>query len=266
MPWSWFCNCPSRCPLESDATRRAKKLAGDSGLLAGHEEPGFDRVLNAAWKTHAASEVQRWIVLTSIALATAGYLWYESYQHRLLEQMSACETFATDEKLLDQVRAYERLADQLPPQPLAAVPPRDVTANVYELQGWENLLWLIPLSPFLLVIGWIIMTFLGQPRRPADRKPTVEERAVQHNNAAGALHSQGRHEAAIEEYTRAIRLNPQLTAAWYNRGQVYLATGRLGEALNDFDAAVRLAPHFHDALVVRGHTRLLLQQEDLGLS
>jgi len=42
--------------------------------------------------------------------------------------------------------------------------------------------------------------------------------------------------------------------------------GRLQEALEDFDAAVRLAPHFHDALVARGHTRLLLQQEAPGVA
>jgi tetratricopeptide (TPR) repeat protein len=47
---------------------------------------------------------------------------------------------------------------------------------------------------------------------------------------------------------------------------MYLVMGRLEDALDDFDAAVRLAPYFHDALVVRGHTRLLLQQEDLGLA
>jgi hypothetical protein len=33
--------------LETDATPRAKKLAVDSGLLARHEEPGFDHVLSA---------------------------------------------------------------------------------------------------------------------------------------------------------------------------------------------------------------------------
>jgi Zn-dependent membrane protease YugP len=62
---------PISLPLETDATRRASDLARASGLLAGHEEPGFDRVLNAAWKTHAAAAVQRWIILSSIAVAHA---------------------------------------------------------------------------------------------------------------------------------------------------------------------------------------------------
>jgi tetratricopeptide (TPR) repeat protein len=257
---------PISLPLESDATRRARKLAADIGLLANHELAGFDRVLNASWKTYVAAEVQRWIVLTSIALATAGYLWYESYQHQLFEQMSASNTLAMDDQLLDQVRAYEQRADELSPQTFTAVRPVDVRDVVYEPQGWGDFAWLIHLSPLLLVFVVIMLTLLKKPKAAGRRKLTIEEKALQSNNTAGTLHAQGKHEAAIAEYTRAIKLNPQLTAAWYNRGQMYFVTARLEEALHDFDAAVRLAPHYHDALVVRGHTRLLLEQEDLGLA
>jgi Tfp pilus assembly protein PilF len=47
---------------------------------------------------------------------------------------------------------------------------------------------------------------------------------------------------------------------------MYLLTGRVEEAHCDFDTAVSLAPHFLDAIAARGHTRLLIQQEDLGLA
>jgi hypothetical protein len=49
---------------------------GESYGFGDHEQDGFDRLLSAAWKTHAAAEVQRWTIFTWIALAAVGYLWY----------------------------------------------------------------------------------------------------------------------------------------------------------------------------------------------
>ena len=97
---------------------------------------------------------------------------------------------------------------ELPPQPYPVTPPVDASVYVYEPQGWGRLLWLIPLSPYLLVIGVIIMTFLNKPKPSASRRLTAEEKAVQRANAGTALHSRGEHGAAIEEYTRAIDALP----------------------------------------------------------
>jgi tetratricopeptide (TPR) repeat protein len=184
----------------------------------------------------------------------------------------ARHAIAVESRPLDQIAADGRRADEalgvpdFPPQPYPVTPPANASVYVYEPRGWGRLLWLIPLSPYLLVIGVIIMTFLNKPKPSASRKLTAEERAVQRANRGSALHARGEHHAAIEEYTHAIELNPRFTSVWHSRGQMHLLTGHVEKAHSDFDTAVSLAPHFLDAIAARGHTRLLLQQEDLGLA
>jgi tetratricopeptide (TPR) repeat protein len=249
---------PISLPLERDATRRAKRLAKQAGLLAAHEEASFDRLLHAGWRTHVAAEAQRWIVFASIALAAGGYLWYAAYQEDLYAHIVTAQ-------MQPPVVAHDTVLI-IPPAAATTTGAVTTAPPVYEPRGWGRLLWLIPLSPFLLVIVFIVMTFLGSTKTAGQRRLTVEEKAVQRTDAANARHAEGDHDAAIAEYTRALALNPRLTSAWNNRGHVHLLLGHLPEAHHDLDTVVRLAPHFLDARAARGHVRLLLDQETLGLA
>ncbi len=89
----------------------------------------------------------------------------------------------------------------------------------------------------------------------------------------------GDHPAAIECYTRAIRANPEMPQAYYERGysnvQLRLGRGTGGDvrlyedrALADFGAAIRLDPaygdaYFNRAMVFSSRARFKQAAEDL---
>ena len=63
---------------------------------------------------------------------------------------------------------------------------------------------------------------------------------------------QGDPERAIEEYTEAIRLEPNNSWAYYFRGWSYGSTDRFDLAIADFDQVIRLEPNFSAAYYYRG--------------
>ena len=66
------------------------------------------------------------------------------------------------------------------------------------------------------------------------------------------------YQGAIEDYTQAIRLKPDLAEAYYNRG---LAKSDLGDkqgAIADFNEAIRLKPDYANAYYNRGDAKYAL--------
>ena len=61
------------------------------------------------------------------------------------------------------------------------------------------------------------------------------------------------YEKALEHYTEALRLNPQLAGAYNNRGNVYNSMGEHDCAIRDFIKAIQLRPDFADAYNNRGN-------------
>ena len=57
----------------------------------------------------------------------------------------------------------------------------------------------------------------------------------------------GKHEKAIEYYTKAINKYPEPSAALNNRGMSKAALLRHEEAIEDYDNAIKLNPDFSDA-------------------
>jgi tetratricopeptide (TPR) repeat protein len=66
-------------------------------------------------------------------------------------------------------------------------------------------------------------------------------------------------EEAEKVFTRSIAEEGGVKG-WFGRGRARHAQGRLGEALEDFDLAVKTAPEFAPALGFRGVVRLDLKQ------
>ncbi len=60
------------------------------------------------------------------------------------------------------------------------------------------------------------------------------------------------YERAVEHYTKALRLNPQLAEAYINRGNTYLNIGDFDRALSDYTGAIRIKPNFAMAYNNRG--------------
>jgi tetratricopeptide (TPR) repeat protein len=72
-------------------------------------------------------------------------------------------------------------------------------------------------------------------------------------NRAGAHYAKADYDQAIEDYGRAIQLKPNYADAYNNRGVAYLAKGAADKAIADFGAAIRSNPNNVTAIVNRGH-------------
>jgi tetratricopeptide (TPR) repeat protein len=84
---------------------------------------------------------------------------------------------------------------------------------------------------------------------------------------AGERVSEGRNDQAIALLTEEIRLSPQLWQAFQYRGELLLTKDYQAEAaLRDFSEAIRLAPGEAHLYALRGHTYSLLGDEEASSS
>jgi tetratricopeptide (TPR) repeat protein len=235
---------PTVVPLECDASRRAKALVLKAGMLAPYEEASFDRLLKAASRTYLAWECQRWSILVAGGIAL---FW-------LAPGFPA-----------EQTAELTPVAPVVPPRPnpIAGVPRVGERASIEpavpgELPMDPETLDIDLTYPLLSSLGTLVpagllvlvMSRFANPRR---KRPTSPETAVARNNAGLGLWQRGEWGAAIEAYSSALKLDPKLHAAYYNRGQCYLAQGQLDPALADIEASLRLNPHFIEAFALRAH-------------
>ena len=75
------------------------------------------------------------------------------------------------------------------------------------------------------------------------------------------LYEQKRYEEAIAQFNEAIRLDPQLTNAYYKRGNAYDDLGQYERAIQDYDEAIRLDPQYADAYANRAIAHTILGEE-----
>jgi len=55
------------------------------------------------------------------------------------------------------------------------------------------------------------------------------------------------YDKAITDYTKALEINPRLTSAYYNRGLAYQINGQYEKAISDFNKAIELNPRLAEA-------------------
>ncbi len=77
---------------------------------------------------------------------------------------------------------------------------------------------------------------------------------------------QGRHDAAIELITAALKSNPNVADAWINLGHVQAAMGRRQDAADSFGRGLALAPGNIEALHNRGNLLRELKRFDAALA
>ena len=68
----------------------------------------------------------------------------------------------------------------------------------------------------------------------------------------------GNLQAAIEDYTLAIKVDPSYLPAFYNRGNVFAREGKYDEAIADFTTDLSLRPNHVQSLDSRGYTYMVL--------
>ncbi len=83
---------------------------------------------------------------------------------------------------------------------------------------------------------------------------TCNPTSADYNNR-GLLHFQnGQPVAALEDYNRALALNPKQAKVYNNRANCYAALGQLPEAISDYETAIDLDPANLNAWVNQGIT------------
>ena len=102
--------------------------------------------------------------------------------------------------------------------------------------------YVVVLLALVLLVGGILTGCGGAAKRTAES----------HFQQGNKLVEQGRYDDAIEEYTKAIELNPSLAIAYNNRGNAYRILGQLLWAIEDLDETIRLNPGFAEAYFNRG--------------
>ncbi len=65
-------------------------------------------------------------------------------------------------------------------------------------------------------------------------------------------YKKGEYDKAIKDNDEAIRLDPTLPEAFYNRGSAWLQKKEYDKAIKDFNEAIRIYPKFALAFCERG--------------
>ncbi|MEH2406936.1 tetratricopeptide repeat protein [Nostoc sp.] len=148
------------------------------------------------------------------------------------------------------------------------------------LKAYEEKLYQVTLEMFTAVlqnsrikVKWqpIALGWRGETYRLMERYPEALQdfdRAIELNpkyDWAIALRGltfclMERYLEALEDIDRAIELNPKLHWAIAHRGQTYRSMKRYPEALEDFDRAIELNPKLHWAIASRGVTYRLMER------
>jgi len=89
---------------------------------------------------------------------------------------------------------------------------------------------------------------------------------IVYNNRGNAYSKLGNRERAIEDYSEAIRLQPDYAEAYYNRGTVYIESGQYQKAVRDYTEAIRIKPDYTQAYFNRGmaYSRIGRYQAAIG--
>lgn len=82
--------------------------------------------------------------------------------------------------------------------------------------------------------------------------------AVAHKVRGAARHSMGKFNLAVQDYSEAIKIEPNYPDAFNNRGTAWFDMGKFLAALADFDKAVELKPDYDLAIFNRARTLLEL--------
>jgi len=77
------------------------------------------------------------------------------------------------------------------------------------------------------------------------------------------LHEAGKTKEAIQEYDRAIKANPKLIEAYFNRGNAHYDLGENQQAVNDYTQVLRINPKDAETFYNRGNAYRRLKKDDL---
>ena len=112
----------------------------------------------------------------------------------------------------------------------------------------------------------ISISYFELAERIADDDETKEEArknmAISYNNRGNAYAELKQYENAIEDFNKAIEVNPKFAEAYNNRGPAYAELKQYGRAIEDYNRAIELNPKFAKAYNNRGIAYAKLKQHE----
>jgi tetratricopeptide (TPR) repeat protein len=79
-----------------------------------------------------------------------------------------------------------------------------------------------------------------------------QEAVVGYYTLGNTYHGLGNYQQALEDFDRAIELDPTFAEAYWGRGKTYRELGNNPQAIKDFDRAIELEPKFSETYWDRG--------------
>ena len=89
-----------------------------------------------------------------------------------------------------------------------------------------------------------------------------EQKAQELINEGTSLVAQGKHEDAIKQFTRAIKLMPDFAQAYTYRGSAKFDTGDLKGAHDDYTKAIEIDPTYAEPYDFRGRIKMIWYDEE----
>ncbi len=86
------------------------------------------------------------------------------------------------------------------------------------------------------------------------------------NQRGIACARQGEYQAAIAEFTRAIRRDPTCVDAFYNRAMVSIEIGNIGQGASDLGTVIEIRPGFVEGHIQRGRVYVAMNEHDRALA
>ncbi|MBP5975272.1 tetratricopeptide repeat protein [Brasilonema sp. CT11] len=121
----------------------------------------------------------------------------------------------------------------------------------------------IPINTFLIISAKAgVDVGVSVPNTQVATQPKADDFFIQ----AGDKYTKGDFKGAIADYNQALRINPNLADAYYNRG---LARDELGDkqaAIADYNQALRINPNYANAYYNRGVARANLGDKQAAIA
>lgn len=85
-------------------------------------------------------------------------------------------------------------------------------------------------------------------------------------NRGLAYYSLNQNLKAIADFDKSIELNPEYISAYYARGNIYSRLNEDGKAVEEYDKAIEIDPYFDSPYYARGNIYSILNQLELAIS
>jgi len=120
---------------------------------------------------------------------------------------------------------------------------------IWGVVSWKKARPIRPRTLLLVGVPWCIVVVLAFLPTPVST----------HVRCGNSYATQGEFEKAIDEFTKAIALNPKLAVPYYNRGNAYLHRKDPGKAITDYSQAIEIEPRDPQYYNNRGAAHLMAE-------